>query len=115
MMTAGATYWDAVRVRAKELKSDGCTKAPDFYLDACYEHDIHYRTHAWLDGVPITRAQADALLRKRIRDCSPLGVVSPMALIWWGAVRTFGSTAWQDDEKGSPFTDWWCGAHGQAA
>lgn len=88
-------YWDRVRARARELGSDGCTAVPDFYLDSCLEHDIHYRTHAWLDGSPITRSQADQRFREVIQSRSWFGVASPMSWWRWAGLRLGGDAAWE--------------------
>jgi hypothetical protein len=88
-------YRELVRRRARELDSDGCSGVPDFYRDACLEHDIHYRTGRTLSGVPLTRAKADAIFRKRIQQMSVLGVLSPVALWRWAGVRLFGGSSWQ--------------------
>lgn len=89
-----ADYRARVRQRAAELRSDGCTGVPEFYQDACFEHDVHYRTGATLDGVPLTRADADRIFRHRIQAMSPFGVFSPMSWWRWAAVRLFGASAW---------------------
>jgi hypothetical protein len=74
-------YWVLVRRKAKELGSDGCTGVADFYLDACYEHDIHWRTSHTLTGYPISTRQANMRFRWVIQDRSPFGKLSPMS--WW--------------------------------
>ena len=86
-------YWVMIRRKARALKSDGCTGVPDFYLDCCLEHDIHYRTGKTLGGKPLTRAQADARLRRCIQSRSVFGWFSPMSWWRWAAVRLFGSRA----------------------
>lgn len=91
------SYWDDVRVRAAELGSDGCSGVPDWHLDACLEHDIHYRTHRTLAGDSITKAQADTLFRQRIQADSRLGVFSPMSWWRWAAVAWFGQKAWDHE------------------
>lgn len=80
-MRKDAKYWRTVRSKAKKLKSDGCTGVPDFYLECCLEHDIHYRTHKKMDGTRITKAQADKTLKECIQSRSIFGRYSPMA--WW--------------------------------
>lgn len=87
-------YWARVRLRAAELDSNCCSGVPDFYPDACKEHDIHYRTHQTIDGYAITRAEADAWFRRRIQQRSHFGRLSPMS--WWRyfGVRLFGRRAW---------------------
>lgn len=80
-------YWRAIRAKASMLGSDGCTDVLDLYVDACYEHDIHWRTGQTLYGVPITTAQANRRFRKVIQSRDPLGRFSPLS--WW---RFFGVT-----------------------
>lgn len=87
-------YWQRVRDRAAELHADGCTGVPDFYLDACLEHDVHYRTGRRLDGTPITRAGADAQFRWAIQSRSPFGFLSPMSWWRWLGVRIAGASSW---------------------
>lgn len=89
-------YWIAVRARARELGSDGCSGVLDFYLDSCLEHDIHYRTHCWLDGTPITRRKADKRFRNVIQSRSWFGSYSPMAWWRWAGLRRFGGNAWRN-------------------
>lgn len=88
-------YWQRIRDWAADLDSDGCTGVPDFHLDACLEHDCHYRTHHWLDGTPIFKSEADARLRQVIQSRSFLGILSPMAWWRWGAVALMGKWAWE--------------------
>lgn len=89
-------YRALIRARAKELGSDGCSgPALEIYQDACYEHDIHYRTGKTLAGQPITRAEADRLLRLRIQTMSKLGLLSPVSWWRWAAVRIFARGSWQ--------------------
>jgi hypothetical protein len=91
---AAPDYWARVRRRAKELKSDGCSGVPDFHLDCCLEHDIAYRTGHTVDGEPLTRAEADARLRRCIQKDSSLGVLDPMSWWRWAGVRLFGASSW---------------------
>lgn len=88
------TYWLHIREKARRLNADGCTGVPDFYLDACLEHDIHYRTHQWLDEEPIFKSEADARFRQVIQSRSIFGLFSPMALWRWVGVMVFGKKAW---------------------
>jgi hypothetical protein len=83
-------YWVKLRRRAKELKSDGCTGVPDFYLDACYEHDVHWRTGHTLDGQRISTRQANLRFRLVIQDRSPFGRFSPMSWWRWAVVSVTG-------------------------
>lgn len=93
-MRREGTYWDCVRQVAAELGSDGCTGVPDFFLDACLEHDVHYRLHKTVSGQPITRQEADTRFREGIQHASYLGVCSPMAWWRWAGVRLFGGSSW---------------------
>lgn len=96
-------YAQAVRARATALHSDGCS-GPTLavYVDACYEHDVHYRDHATVTGLAISRAEADAVLRERIQELSPFGVISPMAWWRWAGVRLGGWWAYHDPARGTP-------------
>lgn len=88
-------YWQAVRKRAKELHSDGCSHAKDWYLDCCLQHDIAYRQGCSVDGTPMTRTHADAQFRHCIQQRSPLGRCSPMSWVRWTGVRLFGWVGWR--------------------
>lgn len=92
----GDAYWEAVRAKAAELGSDGCSHVADIYVESCYEHDIAYRTHANLDGSPITKDQADTRFRHRIQEMSALGSWSPLAWWRWAAVSWWGQSAWDE-------------------
>ena len=97
-------YWRQVRKFAADLESDGCSGVPDFYLECCLEHDIHYRTHQRLDGTPITKDEADAMLRSCIQRRSLAGALSPMATWRWLALKFLPAAqrAWDHDERGTP-------------
>jgi hypothetical protein len=88
-------YWDRVRAEATRLGSDGCSGVPDFFRDACLEHDIHYRTHRNLDGREITKREADRLFRQRMQDMSVFGAYSPMSWWRWLAVTLAGGSSWR--------------------
>lgn len=79
----GSGYWVRVRQAALALGSDGCSCSPDLYVDACYEHDVHWRTGATIYGVDITTAQANRRLWKVMCDRSPLGARSWVARAYW--------------------------------
>lgn len=101
----GLEYWQNVRNRAKQLGSDGCSgpTLKGFYSLACFEHDIHYRTHHTLSGNPITRSQADQIFRLRHQEMSPLGGITPMGWWRWVALRVFGGSSWRDSDAGNFF------------
>lgn len=100
--------------KAKELDSDGCTGVPDFYVIACWWHDICYRTHCDFNGQPVTKREADTILRWSIQHESTFGRLSPMAFWRHQAMAskcsmrawvTFGGTRpdlWIDDEEEEP-------------
>lgn len=94
-MRTAPDHWERVRSIAAALGSDGCSGVPDFHLDACLEHDIHYRTGKTIYGTPLTRAQADARFRRCIQQRSIFGRFSPMAWWRWAGVRLFGGASWQ--------------------
>ena len=98
-------YWRRVKAVAQVLHSDGCSGVPDFYLDVCWEHDIHYRTHQTVEGQALTRRNADALLRAGIQARSSFGRFSPMAWWRWAALRWMGEAAWEHETAGSPMAD----------
>ena len=91
------SYWGLIREWASDLEADGCSGVPDFFLDACLEHDCHYRAHEWLDGTPIFRSEADERFRRVIQSRSVIGPLSPMAWWRWVGVRLFGRSAWSHD------------------
>jgi len=88
--TGEKRYWTRVWALAQVLESDGCTGVPDWYLPACHEHDIAYRTGMDPLGRLISRAEADRRLRDAIQARSPFGRLSPMSWWRWAAVRAFG-------------------------
>lgn len=79
----GGYYWDKIRVKAKQLGSDGCTMVSDIFLDACLEHDIHWRLGTTINGDKISRRQANARFRKVIQSRSKLGLCSPISWVRW--------------------------------
>lgn len=87
---ADLAYWVRVRERAAELGSDGCSGVTNAHRDCCLEHDIAYRLHTTVDGVPLTKAEADTRFRSCLQRRSKAGALSPLA--WWRylAVRWFG-------------------------
>ena len=89
-----SSYWVEVRKRAKQLGGNHCTGVPDFYSDACDEHDIHYRTGYSLWNQRLTRKMADKRLRLVIQNRSPFGRFSPMAWWRWVGVRLLGRKSW---------------------
>lgn len=77
------------------VSSDGCTGVIDFYRPGCIIHDFYYRTHRNLDGTPITKKQADTVLKKYIQSKSIFGRFSPMAYWRYLGVRKLAGRAWE--------------------
>jgi hypothetical protein len=88
-------YRKLVRAIAREMDSDGCSlPALSFRVDACYEHDIHWRTGHTVYGHPIPKATADTVFRWRLQAMSPLGVISPVA--WWRYLGVTIARKWSE-------------------
>ena len=101
MIKRTMSYWDRVKALAWALKGDGCSKVPDFnYRSCCDEHDIHYRTGMTVDGVRITRKQADSRFFECMRGQGMVPILGTHILpfFYWGAVRLFGEDAWDKDK-----------------
>ena len=95
-------YWNAVYVRAAELKADGCTGVLDIFKWTCLEHDIHFRTHRFLCGCPITFDEANYVFKVRIQQTTvswnPLTWIKyPVSWVRWMGVKYFGKGAWKHD------------------
>ena len=84
-------YRDRVRQAATALGTDHCSGVPDFYSDACDEHDIHSRTHRTLDGDLLDKQSAATIFKQRIQSMSRFGRWSPMAQ--W----RYWALCWADD------------------
>jgi hypothetical protein len=83
--------WAAFEKASASVGSNGCTGVPDFYRSCCDVHDYFYRTgRSWRDGTPVSRAEADRVLRACIQTRSLIGRFSPLSWIRWGAVRLLG-------------------------
>jgi hypothetical protein len=90
-------YWERVKYLARRLNGDGCSASLDLWFSVCCdEHDIAYRTGYDVEGYPVSRAQADRLLRICIQAGTPLGKFSPTSWTYWLGVRVFGKWAWGD-------------------
>lgn len=63
-MKTNEAYWVPLRARAKALGSDGCTGVPDWYLDCCLEHDVHWRTGQDIHGQAISGHEATFVFRR---------------------------------------------------
>lgn len=89
------------------FECDGCTNWPDKWRllswliagrfdwsRACRVHDWLYRDFR-LTPAPLSRAQADRLLREGVADLD----APVMAWIMWAGVRVFGWIAWNGNAK----------------
>jgi len=83
---------------ASALGTDHCTGVPDFYSDACDEHDVHSRTHRTIDGDWLTKRQAAMIFKERIQTMSWFGRFSPMAQWRYWAVM-WAKTYWQHSTR----------------
>ena len=80
-------YWTRVRARAKALGSDGCSGVPDWHVDCCYEHDVHWRTGMTMAGEHIGADDATKRFEQCIQQRSQFRQFSPMAWWRWAGVR----------------------------
>src|SRR3990167_3710815 len=96
-----------LRATAAALKADGCSSSPDlFFKECCDEHDVYYRTGKDAEGRPVTRAQADARLRRcqhrfaRLRQKGVVPLIGPwfwrtaVPWLYWLGVRVGGRRVW---------------------
>lgn len=86
-------YWKAVADWAKD-NSDGCTGVPDYYIEACWEHDFHYKYAQTLYGDPITLEEANSRIRKAIQMRSKVRWFSPLSWIRYLGVSILGTPIW---------------------
>jgi hypothetical protein len=94
-------YCDWLRKQARIYGFDGCTFASELYQVACYEHDFHFRFGCDRWGDPVTRADADRMLREAVQELSPLGKFSPVSWLRWMATRAFSWKAWNKHRNAS--------------
>lgn len=92
-------YWRLVEQWAHQCQSDGCTGVPDFYIEACWEHDYHYRYGVTLFGEPISFQEANLRFRQAIQMRSRLRWFSPISWERWLGVREFGKSIWDGHRK----------------
>lgn len=116
--------WDALEGPkpdpAEFVESDGCSKSPDYWQTiggkfftlwpACLIHDHHYR-HGVLGGTWASRARADAILRRNIRQLVLLrGGTQTQAVriawTYWAAVRIAGAGSFCFAEGEEPLSLW---------
>lgn len=80
--------------------SDGCTGVPDFYVEACWEHDYHFRYGMTLFGDPITFTEANDRLRQAIQMRSRLRWFSPLSWTRYLGVSTpIGKKLWDEHRE----------------
>jgi hypothetical protein len=92
------TYWTTLAVWAHK-ESDGCTGVKDWWVEACWEHDWHWRYAVTLYGDPITFDEANARFRQSIQMRSLLGRFNPLSWIRWEGVRRLGRGIWDDHRR----------------
>ena len=89
-------YWALIEQWAHEY-SDGCTGVPDFYVEACWEHDYHFRYGVTLFGDVITFNEANDRFRQAIQMRSRLRWFSPLSWTRYLGVSTpFGRKLWDE-------------------
>ena len=93
-------YWDRVRAKAKELKTDGCSSWSQVYIGACLEHDIHHRTRRRLySAKPIGRLEADWLMLLATMARSPFRALTPIGWLRFVVLRCCGWHAWKKNAR----------------
>lgn len=88
--------WDLIR---SYTHSDGCTDAPDWLVQSCWEHDFYFRTHHDFSGKFITFCQANARFLRRMIRLSWFGPLSLRAYFRWAIVSLLGKNAWHGRKK----------------
>lgn len=91
-------YWQTLRTWA-EANSDGCSGVPDLYVEACWEHDYHYRFGVTLLGDPITFGESNARFRQAIQQRSKLKWFSPLSWVRFLGVKAFGKSIWDKHRR----------------
>jgi hypothetical protein len=110
-------YWGLIEMKARQEHSDGCSAVADWYVEACWEHDLHYLTgrrqtlvydwdsgdYSLVDRDSISRRWADRRFQAVIRGLSRLARWSPLA-VWrfWG-VRIGGQAGWNRYRATEPY------------
>ena len=91
-------YWTTLAVWAAK-ESDGCTGVKDWWVEACWEQDWHWRYAVTLYGDPITFDESNARFRRSIQMRSHLGRFNPLSWIRWLGVRRLGRHIWDAHRK----------------
>ncbi len=107
------TYKAFIQREAAIIKSDGCTKATEWFQVCCWEHDLAYyyardprdayrqdivlkgNGQHWITARPIGRKEADLTFRRCHEVLSYLKDASLMAKWRFWAVRLGGWWAWR--------------------
>ena len=93
-------YWSDVHAVAMALKADGCSGVPDSFVWTCLEHDCHYRTHKLLNGMKLTKREADYILRVRVQQTDMSILKWPVSWVRWLGVavifKSVSQRAWKD-------------------
>lgn len=79
------------------VKSDGCSKVADIFVEECIKHDFYYRTHHDFSGRLIRKQDADLRFRRGIQNKSKLGIFSPISWERWLGVVLFANSAWHSN------------------
>jgi hypothetical protein len=89
-------YWKVIKWWAlhADPPSDGCSGVKDWYIEACWEHDFHYRYAQTIYREPISFEEANSRFRESIQMRSKLGRFNPISWFRWYGVKTLGSFAW---------------------
>lgn len=103
-------YWEWVEHESALIHTDGCSKVTGAFRKHCRVHDLAYyyardlvdayrRFVAgdpayWVNARLITKAEADAQLRRGMQSDSPAGFFSPLAVIRWLGLEVAGGKAW---------------------
>jgi len=103
---ADARYWRHVTDNARAIHTDGCTLVKDFYVLACWEHDLHYRTgRNWL-GEDVGYWWSNRRLGTAIRYFSILHGWSLLAVTRFLGTTLGGWIAWIRYRRRLGRTDW---------
>jgi hypothetical protein len=105
------SYEEWIKEEALKIKSDGCSKVPDFNKICCLEHDLAYHYgkdpkdayhEGWEKAQKVKRGYPDAEFRRCNQEKSKLKIGSPLAAWRWVGVRLGGWNAWRKHRKERP-------------
>ena len=117
-------YWDWIKIEAKAIASDGCTKVIDFRKKCCEEHDLAYyyakcprdayrlylegASEPWREAKPIGRSQADGFIRDCYKREAEVSWFPLLSWTRWIGTRVGGLKAWnrhREREKNAQLAD----------